>query len=189
MIRFCIITLIFSFLARANADGGHLLGGGGALAPMNAVIFCIENPSDCEIRPGNDKQASSRSETAIRNELVSVNDKVNRAIVSDIDKRGDPGIDKWLISPPTGNCADFAVTKRHELLALGWPSSSLRLATVLTPVGAGHVVLVVRMRERELVLDSINPKIVSVSACGYTWVSIQSSENPKFWVMAGARRG
>ncbi len=41
-----------------------------------------------------------------------------------------------------GNCHDYAVTKRHELIRQGWPAASLRLAVAYTPSGIGHLVVV-----------------------------------------------
>jgi Bacterial transglutaminase-like cysteine proteinase BTLCP len=49
-------------------------------------------------------------------ELTTVNREVNRDI---IPQRNLGGIltEKWLVSPRSGDCHDYAVTKRHDLLA------------------------------------------------------------------------
>jgi hypothetical protein len=86
-----------------------------------------------------------------------------------------------LISPASGDCNDYAVTKRHELIKRGWPGQSLLLAEVVTRWGEHHLVLVVRTEGADLVLDSLSPQIRAWSTTGYRWVRIQSPENPVYW--------
>ena len=144
------------------------------LAPMNSVIFCRKYPADCRV--------SAPSGAQTRAQLESVNRAVNAAITGDLQKVGRPGIDPWLLSPPTGNCADYAVTKRHALLALGWGSADLILATVTGATIGGHVVLIVRTASENVVLDSLRPDIVSVTKTPYDWIEIQDSTNPNYWL-------
>ena len=89
--------------------------------------------------------------------------------------------EEWLVAPREGDCNDYAVTKRHELLARGWPSSSLLLAEVIVPSGEHHLVLVVRTREEDVTLDSLNWNLRPVSQIPYQWVRAQQVGNPKFW--------
>ena len=51
------------------------------------------------------------------------------------------------------------MTKRHELMARGWPARSLLLAEVVTNWGEHHLVLVVRTRTADLVLDNLDADI------------------------------
>ena len=89
--------------------------------------------------------------------------------------------EEWLISPSAGDCKDYAITKRHELLARGWPSRALLLSEVVIPSGEHHLVLIVRTKNVDLVLDNLNGDIQSVANRQYHWVRIQSPQNPKFW--------
>lgn len=89
--------------------------------------------------------------------------------------------EQWLVAPRYGDCNDYAVTKRHELLAHGWPSHSLLLAEVEVAWGEHHLVLVVRTREDDLVLDNLKSDVRPVSQITYRWVRAQQMENPKFW--------
>jgi predicted transglutaminase-like cysteine proteinase len=86
-----------------------------------------------------------------------------------------------LISPKAGDCHDYAVTKRHELMAQGWPARSLLLSEVETSWGEHHLVLVVRTSEGDLVADNLNGNIRNWSKTPYQWVRIQSPANPTFW--------
>jgi predicted transglutaminase-like cysteine proteinase len=95
----------------------------------------------------------------------------------------------WRIAPPEGDCADYAVTKRHILLQAGWPSSSLLLAEVtLMSTGEHHLVLIVKDANEDWVLDNLKPVIVRFSKTRneYVWDRVESAENPKFWTRSFA---
>jgi predicted transglutaminase-like cysteine proteinase len=65
------------------------------------------------------------------------------------------------VAPDRGDCNDYAVTKRHELLKSGLPSSALRLSVTKTATGIGHLVLVVVTTKGDLVMDSLADAIQS----------------------------
>ena len=117
---------------------------------------------------------------ARKTELAKVNREVNRAIQPKLNNNGVLE-EKWLISPREGDCKDYAVTKRHELLARGWPARSLLLAEVVVSSGEHHVVLIVRTNEDDFVLDNLNWNVRRVSEIRYQWVRAQQPNNPKFW--------
>src|SRR4051812_44363167 len=109
------------------------------LAPLQFVKFCMNYPTECETRAGELNLA--------RDEALAVLDEVNARINRSIEptpKSNLPLVARWTVGPAAGDCNDYAVTKRHELLAKGWPSSALRLALVFAPTG-GHLVLVARV--------------------------------------------
>jgi predicted transglutaminase-like cysteine proteinase len=151
-----------------------------ALAPMAHTRFCLQYPEDCKaprmvFRSGGVKLTPSRW-----SDLVRVNAEVNRSIKPERNDAGLAG-ERWLVSPKSGDCNDYAVTKRHELLARGWPAHALLLAEVVTSWGEHHLVLVVRMHNGEFVADNLNANIRPWFKTGYQWVRIQSPRNPKYW--------
>jgi predicted transglutaminase-like cysteine proteinase len=151
-----------------------------SLAPMAFVRFCMQYPQDCKFR-GSAFWPELESLTKLRRaELVKVNRDVNHAIAPH-KKTNDVSAEEWLVSPREGDCKDYAVTKRHELLARGWPSSSLLLTEVVVASGEHHLVLVVRTREDDLVLDNLNENVRPVSHSSYQWVRAQYAKYPKFW--------
>ncbi|MGZ3694544.1 MAG: transglutaminase-like cysteine peptidase [Bdellovibrionota bacterium] len=180
-----IILLLLGFIpagAFASATTAPFYFETFTLAPMNSVIFCQTYPAECETTRSSLNKKTTEAEQ--KKQLNEVNESVNNKITADGNKRGDPGVDPWLLFPKTGNCADYAVSKRHKLLELGWAAESLLLANVKTKYGAGHTILVVRTGGENLVLDSLTKKILPVSKTGYDWLSIQSPDNPKFWYSA-----
>ena len=150
------------------------------LAPMSFFRFCMRYPEDCKVRgvqAGEEPMTLTKERKA---ELAKVNRDVNRAITP---HENDNGVmeEEWLVAPRAGDCHDYAVTKRHELLARGWPSSSLLLAEVVVASGEHHLVLVVRTNEEDVVLDNLNWNLRPVAQIPYQWVRAQQAENPKFW--------
>lgn len=151
-----------------------------ALPPMAYTRFCIQYADECEVhhiafRGGGFVLTARRWA-----ELRSVNAQVNRSIKPERNMAGVAG-ERWLVAPVSGDCNDYAVTKRHDLLALGWPSRALLLAEVVTTWGEHHLVLVIRTRDGDLVADSLNANIKPWSMTRYDWVRVQSPRNPKFW--------
>jgi predicted transglutaminase-like cysteine proteinase len=154
------------------------------MPPVGHTLFCLRNPADCEVH-GIDFRRRNIALTEERwNELNVVNRAVNRDIVPQLSG----AIEEWRIAPEVGNCKDYAVTKRHELLARGWPSRALLLAEVVVPSGEHHLVVVVRTKDVDLVLDNLTTNIRSVAMTyrQYQWVRIESPQNPKFWASIGA---
>lgn len=150
------------------------------LAPMSHTFFCLKYANDCEVQ-----KSAFRDEpvtlTAQRwAEIARVNTSVNHGISPQRNTQGLAG-EKWLIAPKAGECHDYAVTKRHNLLALGWPARALLLAEVETGWGEHHLVLVIRTSDGDFVADNLNPNIRSWSKAPYQWVRIQSPDNPVIW--------
>jgi predicted transglutaminase-like cysteine proteinase len=153
------------------------------LGPMAHARFCLRYKDDCEVR-GVGRNIAMTVERL--NELNSVNRQVNRDIAPQ-PNLGGPATEEWIVSPRAGACHDYAVTKRHELLAGGWPSSALLLSEVVVPSGEHHLVLVVAMKDPEtaevanLVLDNLNDNLRPVGLTPYRWLRMESPNNPIFW--------
>lgn len=61
--------------------------------------------------------------------------------VSDMDRFGVP--DWWEPATKSGDCEDIALTKRQQLMAMGWPAEALRIAALIDGRGDLHAVLTV----------------------------------------------
>jgi predicted transglutaminase-like cysteine proteinase len=158
----------------------HITFDAPTLGPMAHARFCLQYPDECKahrmvFRGGGIVMTPQRWA-----DLVAVNADVNRSIAPERNEAGLAG-ERWIISPKAGDCNDFAVTKRHDLLARGWPSRALLLAEVVTNWGEHHLVLVVHTRAADVVADSLNANIRPWTATNYRWVRVQSPQNPKFW--------
>jgi len=148
------------------------------LSPFQHVRFCLRYPTDCKSDPAQTTTVDLTAETL--ESMQRVNRDVNLSImpVAKSDPVADGG---WTISPTSGDCNDYAVTKRHELLQKGLPAKALRLAVVKTQSGIGHLVLVVATSKGNLVLDNLTETIVPWQFTKYQWMKIQSSADARYW--------
>jgi predicted transglutaminase-like cysteine proteinase len=155
---------------------------GPALAPMGNVLFCERYPEDCEIKGS--KKLVQMTEVR-RKELKEINTKINNAISPEPDADREP-IDQWTVNPLAGDCDDYAVTKRHELIKLGWPTSAVLLTEVRKPDGADHLLVVVRTSAGDFVLDNLQPTVrrLTQAKSDYQWVRMQSENDPRSWNIA-----
>jgi predicted transglutaminase-like cysteine proteinase len=153
------------------------------LPPIGYSLFCLHHLDDCRIHRIDFRRRNIRLTWERWNELNDVNRAVNNSILAEF-KPGNVATENWLIWPQTGDCKDYAITKRHELLARGWPSRSLLLSEVVIPSGEHHLLLVVRVKNGDLVLDNLSDIIRSAAMThgDYFWVRIQSPQNPMFWM-------
>ncbi|MGY8667469.1 transglutaminase-like cysteine peptidase [Bradyrhizobium sp. UFLA05-109] len=155
------------------------------LPPMAYTQFCLHYRDECRTRPvfrgGSVKLTEQRWA-----DLKEVNQTVNRDIAPERNELGLAG-EKWLINPARGDCNDYAVSKRHELLARGWPSRALLLSEVVVNSGEHHLILVVRTTSGDLVLDNMTQVIKPWSRVPYRWVRMQMP-NSKLWATIAASR-
>jgi predicted transglutaminase-like cysteine proteinase len=58
------------------------------------------------------------------------------------------------------------------------------LSEVALPSGEHHLLLVVRVKNTDLVLDNLNEEVrtAAMTYNQYVWMRIQSPQNPKFWM-------
>ena len=119
-------------------------------------------------------------------DLKEVNQIVNREIIPERNELGLAG-ETWLINPGRGDCNDYAVSKRHELLDRGWPARALLLSEVVVNSGEHHLVLVVRTNNGDMVLDNLTPQIKPWSRVPYRWVRVQLPSNAKLWATIAGR--
>ena len=149
------------------------------LTPFQHVRFCLRYPSDCKSNPAENDHIDLDAETS---ELLKrVNHSVNMSIIPTRKSYGRNLGDGWTIAPDMGDCNDYAVTKRHELIEKGLPSKALRLAVVRTASGIGHLVLVVVTTKGDIVMDDLTEVIRPWQSTDYHWLKIQSATDSKFW--------
>lgn len=157
-----------------TTNGSFLPQGRQTIAPFAHVRFCLASPGECSDGSGPTMVDLTPAKLTL---LRSVNSRVNNAI----EPYMPDGPETWVINPDKGNCHDYAVTKRHELIRKGWPAASLRLAVAYTRSGIGHLVVIVRTTEGDLVLDNLTEKIVAWNRSGLRFVSVEAGDKPRVW--------
>lgn len=163
-----LVTALLALPAVALADPPRR----SANPPLGFTVYCMRFPDEC--RP-QDPAAIRYSWTAYF-DLRKVNETVNRQIKPRREK-----IDRWDADVRFGDCDDYVMTKRRKLLAMGYPSSALRMAVVITKSNEMHLVLVVETLNRRLVLNNLTPTIKELKDTSYTFV-MMSTADPKKWV-------
>jgi len=155
------------------------------LAPMAFTRFCLQYPSDCETqRFTGDRIELNRMRWS---ELENINSAVNSSIQPKRNEEGLAG-EKWLVGPLRGECHDYAVTKRHQLITKGWPARDVLLSEVVTVSGEHHLVTVVLTNSGDLVLDNLTNRILPWSRTTYRWVRIQTPKNPNYWALISEQK-
>ena len=89
----------------------------------------------------------------------------------------------WALPTRTGgDCEDFALLKKRELVSVGIDPSRLLLATVLDRQRNPHAVLVFRSDAGDLVLDNLTNQIRPWRATRYMFLQMQDPDRPTRWV-------
>ncbi|WP_157959603.1 transglutaminase-like cysteine peptidase [Devosia submarina] len=144
-----------------------------ALTPFAMQVFCAKSPRQCA-------GGGTASQVTATNDLLAVLSKVNRSVNAAIKPRNDRG-DSWQVNASSGDCEDYVLTKRAQLIRKGVPAGSLRIATTKTRWGESHAVLVVKTSAGDYVLDNLSDKVKTLRASGYRIRSMSSSD-PNRWV-------
>jgi predicted transglutaminase-like cysteine proteinase len=163
----------------------HVQLGTPTLPPMAYTMFCLRYKDECRTEPlfrGGPVRLTEERWA----DLKQVNQTVNRSIIPESQELG-AAVESWLINPHRGDCNDYAVSKRHELLNRGWPSGALLLSEVVTNWGKHHLVVVVRTRSGDLILDNLTPQIKPWARAPYRWVRIQMPNSPRLWTTIADR--
>lgn len=174
------VAMFFSWSASETQAGGRpaapfLEEKTPAIAPYAFVKLCVNAPRECRPKGGASRTQLNRK---VELALETVNTSVNQAIRPGSDTKGN---DTWRLSPRSGDCEDYAVTKRKKLIDRGLPPRSIRLAMATTPSGEAHVVVIVKTPKADLVLDNRNDEIKPVDKVDLHWLMIESADNPKRW--------
>lgn len=171
----CAATLVL-LTGQAEAKGKYLVAAGLAPAPSGAATLCSTYAWACDSRPGQ----SSASEMRV---VTEINRRINRQFrqVSDESQYRQP--ERWAL--PTrrgGDCEDFALIKKRELIRSGVAPARLLLATALDRKRRSHAVLIYRSAAGDLVLDNQTDRIRGWRETGYVFLRMQDPRDPRRWV-------
>lgn len=121
--------------------------------------------------------------------LARVNSYVNARVLQRSDMANYGSKEVWVRSgvgpSAVGDCEDIAIEKRYALIAEGFPPDRLAFAVVYSRASGLHTVLVARTDHDDVVLDSRKSRIAPWHQAHYSWVSVQSSDDPMVWKVLG----
>ncbi len=181
-----VAAILLTFLCTtAEARMSAMPVSGKTTAPFGWAAFChaTSHRSECA-RPSRSKVV--RLTPALFQQLKQVNAHVNDTVKvqSDISHYG--GSDVWAYpADGKGDCEDFALEKRRELMQAGWPQSSLLMTVVHLHDGEVHAVLTAVTDQGDYILDELTPSVLPWSQTQYIYVKRQSAANQNDWQLIG----
>lgn len=148
------------------------------LGPAGFYDMCTSLSAEC--------QPVAQTESLTLAEVRRINWAVNR----DIHPQPEPpGVDIWLVGPKNGDCDDYVMTKRHDLIAAGFGSDRARVAVGVARGGQLHAVLIVNFGRNFYVLDNLTNAVLPVERSAVQILTVQSTENPRIWLKAPGSDG
>ena len=150
-----------------------------AAIPAGFISFCLRFTDQCRPSATDVILLNSQSWKT----LTQVNRDVNNAIWPEDDIVHYGRAEYWTIpTDARGDCDDYAVTKRKDLIDAGFPSGALRLAVVYSQASGRHAVLTVATDKGDFVLDNLANDVKAWNDTGYMWIERQDGSDPFKWV-------
>ena len=177
-IIFGSVTAVLS-LGRAYASE-PMVTGGLTSQPIGHYEFCKANPTECQIRTRD--SGPERMSGTLWKEMVAVNVAVNAAVrpMNDFDVYGKDEV--WAYPDGVGDCEDYVLEKRRDLMRDGVSLSNLLITVVRKPDGEGHAILTVRTNKGDFVLDNLTDAVRQWDTTGYRFLKRQASDHTGHWV-------
>ena len=155
-------------------------------APPGYVGYCRREAGECRQGSIARTSAAQQERLALTSErwimLNAVNSYINDAITPKTDRELYGVEEHWTLPRSAGDCEDYVLLKRRELIKRGWPESALLITVVLDEHGDGHAVLTVRTAQGDFVLDNKHSRVLLWRDTPYTFIKRQSYRSPRLWV-------
>lgn len=176
---FAALFITFTPVAAQATKAGRFLPEKMEIAPPSgAQNLCAKYDWVCSTSRQNKRFTQNDSQLIKR-----INRRVNGETREITDQSQYKKADFW--SLPTsrgGDCEDFALLKKKELVRAGISPERLLLATVLDRTRRSHAVLVLRTDTGDYVLDNLTNKIKSWQSTRYTFLRMQNPSAPGSWI-------
>lgn len=162
----------------AGSQAAFLPVSGAASAPAGAAAICKAYDWAC---------AGATSAAPVGAEVLRMAGVVNKAAnqrirpITDMDQYATA--ERW--SLPTkrgGDCEDYALFKKLELIKAGVSADKLLIAAVLDKKNNVHAVLVLRTEMGDYVLDNLTSRVLPWNKTGYAFLRMQDPNQPSRWV-------
>lgn len=118
----------------------------------------------------------------VERDQVKLLNQVNQLVNKTVKKASDKdlyGQDEYWALPRLvngklyGDCEDYALEKRRQLMEAGVPENALSIAVAFTARGESHAVLMVSTQSGDWVLDNLTPWATPWQDLNYRWVERQ----------------
>ena len=175
------LALSISTAAHARALMALTMTAGEVAPPPDGFVrMCIDQPLLCTAANSSDEKAKPLTDRQLMRLAKKVNRRVNRQVRYQADVN-----ETWTrpeaTEQPVGDCEDYAIEKRLELIDAGFPAASLHFAVGYIPEAGLHTVLLAEIGGRDVVLDNRTPWTMPWFKTSYIWVLRQSHNDPLIW--------
>lgn len=178
-----LLILLGTALAQAAspASKSHWMPTGERTSqPIGHYEFCQRHEAECKITSSNSTPLTLNQK--LWQEIITVNASVNEKIAPRTDMEVWGQEEYWEYPTTAGDCDDYMLLKRRELMALGIPANTLLMTVVRQPNGEGHAVLTVRTDRGDFILDNLDQRVLAWNDTDYTFLKRQSTTNTGKWV-------
>ncbi|WP_457298701.1 transglutaminase-like cysteine peptidase [Phyllobacterium sp. P5_D12] len=164
----------------ASASEAFMTTGGLTSQPIGHYEFCKRLPEECSIRSRNVMPEKMNHD--FWQLIVNVNSNDNHKIkpLTDMEIYGVE--EYWAYPDKVGDCEDYVLLKRRDLMQSGISPANLLITVVRKPDGEGHAVLTVRTDKGDFVLDNLVDGVKNWSETPYTYLKRQATNNSGRWV-------
>lgn len=164
----------------ASASEAFMTTGGLTSQPIGHYEFCKRTPDECSIRSRSVMPEKMNHD--FWQLIVNVNSSDNQKIkpLTDMEIYGVE--EYWAYPDKVGDCEDYVLLKRRDLMQAGISPANLLITVVRKPDGEGHAVLTVRTDKGDFVLDNLVDGVKNWSETEYTYLKRQATNNTGRWV-------
>ncbi len=145
-------------------------------APSGAIDLCERYVWAC-----------ARSEEGVSyKEDLRLLKKINRSVNRKVSSVGDNvqyDTDEYWALPTArgGDCEDYALLKKKELIEAGFDPQKLLISTATSPRTGGHAVLIYRSQEGDLILDNLTNQVKLWTKARLFLIKAQDPDDPTSW--------
>lgn len=177
-----IIGFVAALLAgTAAAQAGPFMATKGRTSqPIGHYEFCKQYPAECSVRGA--RPAPVKMTPALWSAVSKLNTRINAAYkpMTDYEMWGREEV--WSFPVFGADCEDYALEKRRELIAMGFPVGTVLMTVLRQQNGDGHAVLTLRTSGGDYILDNLDNRIRVWSNTPYLFLKRQSETNSGAWV-------
>lgn len=175
-----VVALLILTAGATDAAANLMPTGKTTTQPIGHYEFCQRHPEECQAN------ITVNGPLRLTRELWARMVEINNTVNSSIQPRTDMelwGVEEYWSYPELyGDCEDYVLEKRRQLIEAGIPAGNLLITVVLQPSGEGHAVLTVNTDMGDFILDNMEQKILPWSQTPYRYLKRQSANHPMRWV-------
>lgn len=185
LVLICIGLTVLTACGTVPAPATAQTAGAPTLPHIGYLLMCMRDKDEalpeCTERPGRSKEPMG---SELWEALNSVTWFVNRSVEPMDDSVQYQQADYWTYPESgSGDCEDYALEKKRQLINRGYSPNALDLAVVLEQecyedlsLCSAHAVLIVATDRGEFVLDNLNDAVKPIEQTDYIYLKRQQQD-------------